>query len=111
MENTKETKELVVGANTFVVRTYLTGREVRNIQSAMMSSLEMKQKNGEAEITGFKGEMLALQEDKQIQTVVVSVNGSTDNILNFVLDLPKEEYDQVVAYVKEVSEGKKQASN
>jgi len=111
MENTRETKELIVGAHKLVVKTYLTGRELRIIQNEMMDNLEMKQKSGETEITGFKGALLRAQEDKQITTTVLSFDGSTEGILDKVLDLPAFEYQEVVAYIKEITEKKEVASS
>jgi len=107
----KETKQITVGAHSVELRTYLTGRESRDIQSAMLNNLEMKQKDGASEISGFKGEMLSLQQDKQITTVVVSMDDSKENILNRILDLPLEEYNVIIKEVEEVATGKKQASS
>ena len=68
----------------------------------------MSQKNGAQEITGFKGSMLADRQDMQIKMVVVSIDGKTENIVNAVLDLPSTESEQIMDYVKELTEPKKE---
>ena len=105
--NTRETKELNIGEHKVVVNTYVTGREMRNIESSMMDKLEMSQKGKEQEITGFKGSMLSERQDMQIKAVVVSVDGRSENIIDAVLDLPTTESEQILDYVKELTEPKK----
>lgn len=110
-ENTRETKVLEIGSHEVVVHTYVTGRELRNIESAMLDKLEMSQKGKEQEITGFKGSMLADRQDMQIKAVVVSVDGKTENIVDLVLDLPAQESEQIMDYVKELTEEKKEEAD
>lgn len=106
----RETTTLVVGANTLTVLTYLTGRELRDIQNAMLDNLDMKQKNGETEIGGFKASMLSAQQDKQIEIIVKKFNEETSDIVNKVLDLPSDEFQIVTDYLKKITEKKGQAS-
>ncbi len=110
-ENTRETKELQIGTHTVIVNTYVTGREMRNIESAMMDKLEMSQKDGTPEITGFKGSMLSDRQDMQIKAVVVSVDGASENIIDAVLNLPATESEQIMDYVKELTEPKKEQAD
>jgi len=111
MENTRETKEVTIGAHTFTLHTYITGRESRLVQTEMINNLEMKQANGSPEISGFKGELIALQEDRLISAIVTVMDGSSENIIDRILDLPTDEYDAILKEVRTVAEGKKQASN
>lgn len=106
----RETKILKIGENEVKVVTYLTGREMRDIQSSMLSKLEMKQKGDEVEMSGFNGAMVQSQEDQQIIAVVKEVNGSTEDILGKVLDMRSEDYFAVVEYVKSIAEKKEVAS-
>lgn len=106
----RETKTITAGGNTLKVVTYLTGREMRDIQSAMLSKLEMKQKGEEMEMSGFNGAMVHGQEDQQILAVVKEVNGSTEDILAKVLDMRAEDYYTVLDYVKSIAEKKEPAS-
>lgn len=103
----RETKTLDIGNHKIVVNTYLTGREVRDIDSALMDKLEIRQVGKSQEISGLKGSMLKEQEDMQIKAVVVSIDGSSDNIVDRLIDLPHEQYQQVMQHIKIVV-GKKE---
>ena len=107
----RETKEIKIGEHTVVVNTYLTGREVRDIENALIDKLEMKQTPSGQEISGIKGSVLKEREDNQIKAVVVSMDGSADNLLNRLLDLPAGQYDEVMVYVKTLTEKKEVATN
>jgi hypothetical protein len=67
----------------------------------------MRQRGGEQEVTGFKGTVLAEAQDSAIRLVVVSVDGQTDNVVDRVLDLPSQDYKEIIAAINEVTEGKK----
>lgn len=107
----RETKNLSVGSHTLQVVTYLTGRELREIQSAMMEHVEMKTKGEDTEMSGFKVGMLALKEDKQIELVVKKFDDKTEGVKDMVLDLPRLEYKIVMEYITELTEGKEPASS
>lgn len=107
MSNERETKTVNVAGHEVVMYTYITGREARNIESTLMDKLEMKQKGGEQEISGFKGSMLTERQDMQIKAVIVSVDGKTDDVVGAVLDLPSKESEEIMTYVKELTESKK----
>lgn len=104
----REQKEITIGTHKLTVNTFVTGRELRDIESAMMDKLEMKQKGGEQEISGFRGSMLKEREDAQIKAVVVAFDGATDDVVNKVLNLPAPEYREVMDYVNGVTEPKKE---
>lgn len=106
-ENTRETKTLEIGGHKVVVNTYVTGREMRRIEQVLLDKLEMKQKGGENEVSGFKGAMMADRQDMKITAVVVSVDEKTDKIVDQVLDLPSDLAEEIMAYVDELTEPKK----
>lgn len=110
-ENKRETKELEVGNHKLVVHTYVTGREMRNIESAMMDKLELSQKGDEQKITGFKGSMIADRQDMQIEAVVVSIDGTTENVVDAILDLPATESEQIMDYIKSLTEPKNEEAD
>ena len=111
----RETKEIKVGEHTLVVNTYLTGREARTIEGVMMDKLEMSQstkdgdEKGETMITGFKGSILSDRQDLQVKAVIVSFDGKTENILDTILDLPRDDSEEVMKIVSEIAEPKKKA--
>jgi hypothetical protein len=104
----RETKQITVGSHTITVNTFVTGRELRDIESAMLDKLEMKQTGGAQEISGFRGSMLKEREDAQIKAVIVDLDGTAEDLVNRVLNLPAPEYREVMAYVSEITEPKKE---
>jgi len=113
----RETKEIKVGEHALIVNTYLTGREARSIESLMMDKLEMSQstkdgeEKGETMITGFKGSLLSDRQDFQVKAVIVSFNGKTENILDTILDLPRNDSEEIMKIVSEIAEPKKKAND
>jgi len=108
---TRETRVIKVGSHEIVCKSYLTGREVREIENQMLNQLEMNQKNGQPEISGFKASMMRQQEDQYLTSVVVSLDGNAEDILNRLLDLPGPTYKLVVETVKEIVEKKEVAAS
>lgn len=112
--NDRETKTLVlkdanaeIGKHAVVVKTYLTGRELREIDAASVSSLNLT--SGEkVERTKLTESFYTMRQDKQIEAVVVSVDGETENIVDRVLDLPGSVSLTVIDHVLSVAEPKKE---
>lgn len=108
MENQRETKELEVQGHKFIMNTYVTGRDLREIESAMLTDIQVTQRGEEQEMSGFNSKMLEARQDAKIKAVVVSIDGKTENIIDLVLDLPAPIYNEVMVYVNELTEPKKE---
>lgn len=95
------------GGYEIEMRDYITGREYRLIQSVFLSGMEVRVGvEGTPEMNNaMKPEMIDLAQDKTIEILIVSVNGNKENVLQSVLDMPKDDFDQVVAAMNEVSNG------
>lgn len=114
----RETKEVTVAGYKLVVLTYMTGRELRETQRVLLEKLELGQDaNGKTEVSGLKGDMIMLQQNKYVETLVKSVTRPTGEvvtgaeILNAILDLPAKDSVAILEYVSSVAEGKEVASN
>lgn len=105
--NERETKVLEVGTHKVKVHTYVTGRELRNIEAALYDDMQIKQKGAEQEVSGISGKVLQARQDAQILAVVVEFDGVKENIIDAILDLPGTEYATVIEYVKSLTEPKK----
>jgi hypothetical protein len=84
---------------------YLTGREAAEIKAIMLSSLKMTMSDLESkkvDMGGLSGEVLAQQERKTLETLLVSVNGEVENAVEKLLDLPSTEYDAVLKKIEEI---------
>jgi hypothetical protein len=91
--------------NTIVLRSYLSGREAADIKSIMLSSLKLSMNDFESkkiDMGGLSGTVLAEQERKTLDYLVVSLNGETENAVEKLLDLPSTEYDAVLKEIEKI---------
>ena len=102
---TRETETLDVKGHQVVVNSFLTGRDMREIQTSMYADLQLKQKGLEQEMTGISGKTIVAREDAQIKAVIVSIDGNTD-VVNALLDLREDAYEAILAVVKEKADPK-----
>lgn len=110
--NVRETKEVTVAGHKLVVLTYMTGRELRETQRVLLEKLELTQGNtGKTEVTGLKGDMMMLQQNKYVEIIVKSFDGKTERIVDDILDLPAKDSVAIMDYVTAIAEGKEIASN
>lgn len=112
MQTNRETKELKTGVNTLVVKTYITGGEMNEIEDMLLDKMSLNNTSGKVEVQTLNGKMLREQRNKLIELVVVSVNGVAENILEAVKNLPYDEYKKVTDYVESLGGmGKEVASS
>lgn len=116
----RETKEFkTAGGRVIVARTYLTGKEMRDIRDCFIgeAEVELNQPNQtkgadkKLPISGIKGAVISKSEDISIEALIVSVDGKTENILETVWNLPVADYDEVVAYINTITNPKKDKSD
>ena len=102
----RETHEIVtpLKGQTLVCLDWINGREKQKIDGAMFRSLDtvgdgisMKPKMNET--------MLASRENAAIEAVVISINGSTENIVDTVLDMHVKDFDLVLKHAQQIVEG------
>ena len=99
------------------LKTYITGREKRAINEVFFRDMVMRQHGAEPEISGMKGSTTIEAENKAFEAVIESVTPAgrtqiTDRkaILDFILDLPLEDYNAVVAAVNDIANPKVEAT-
>lgn len=95
-----------IGGHEIVLLDYVTGLEVRAIKNVFMKKMDVKQ-DKEGPSAAFNGEVTFEAEDKSIETVVVSVDGVTENVVDAVLSLPSNDYDEVIRAINETTDPKK----
>ncbi len=109
MSNERETKEVKIGSHILIVKTYITGREARDIESAFMDKLDLSQSQEKGtEIKSFKAGQLKEKQDMQVKSVVVSFDGQKENVLDLILDLPVAESEEVMNVIRDIAEPKKE---
>ena len=99
------------GGHTVVLKTYLSGRESKEIETVMYSALKMNPDNIEELPDGRKkikmsdvsAEFIVEQEKKLIEVMLVSIDGTAENAFERLLDLPSPEYDAVKAEIEKLT--------
>lgn len=105
----RPTKKINISSGEVVLKEWITGRESEFIGEPMnLLKLQYSQDGGR--VTKIGGEMevgKAKQESihRAISSVVISVNGKVENVLDLVLDLPKKDYELVIKEVDKVITG------
>jgi hypothetical protein len=93
MENT--TTHTIDG-HTFVLRSFITGRQAMEITSVDSEQPKLKE---------------AMLVKKMIEVVVISVDGKTEGVVDTVLDMPMAIFSEIVSEVSSVVEGKKKEAS
>lgn len=93
----RETKEIKLGEHTFVLKTYATGRETQAIQSVYFKGTKIGISDGTPTFSDLDPSVQFDVQQEMVRQMVVSLDGSTENIVDRVLDLPNEEYVEIIA--------------
>ena len=102
MGNEQETK-IITTPNTgkeVVLKAWITGRDKRAIQSVYSDDMVIGQDN---KVSGIKASTINDAKDKTIELVVISIDGSEEDVLNKILDLPSKDYDFVISEIDKVT--------
>jgi hypothetical protein len=97
-----------------VANTYITGKEMRDVRDCYIGNADVdfnKTGKGQIPLNGVKGDTISKSEDVAIESLIVSVNGETENIVEIVGNLPSEDYDEVVKYINSITSPKKAESD
>lgn len=100
----RETKKIITSGNKEIeIYTYITGGEARQIQNIFLEGMKFKV-SGEGQTTSneMSASLASVAQDKVIELLVVSVNGVKENVLKAMLDLPKNDFDEVLTEIDKV---------
>lgn len=95
------------GGTKAVIKTYLTARESNQLKQVLYANLKMSMTDlstGKTAVQDIPATVLLDQERKAIELLIVSLDGSVENIADRLLDLPASEYDTLVAEVNKVAQ-------
>lgn len=92
-----------VGKAEVEIKSWITGREAEYIDELMYEAVAVKaDMTGKADIGSIDlKKIISETTHRKIETFVVSVAGSKENILNSVLDMHEDDYQFVVASIDE----------
>lgn len=94
------------GGHEVVLKTYLTAREANQLKQVLYKSINMSMTDiasGKTEIKDIPATALLEQEREALKTVIVSLDGNQENVVERLLDLRSDEYDAVIAEVNKVT--------
>lgn len=99
----RETKKITtpIGKQVVEMKTYLTGREKRALTNIYLKG-NLSFNLDDKDIKGFKGDILEEAENFAWKTVIVSIDGKTENIVDTILDMRAEDYQAIVKAVNEI---------
>jgi hypothetical protein len=98
----RETKTIKIGNNEFVVKTYASAREANAIKQAYFKGTKVEVVDEKPRISEFNPTAQQEVEKEMVSQIVVSLNGSIDNVLEKALDLPAAEYNSLVKTLDEI---------
>jgi hypothetical protein len=99
----RETKEITlpVSNKVVVLKSYLIGREKRALTNIFFGKgLNVNLEGG---VSGLDAASIEAAQELAWNTVIVSVDGKTDDIVNSILDLRSEDYQAVTEAVNAVT--------
>ena len=103
-----ETKkiETPLGKNKIELKEYITGRDLRKIRAVFAKDLEFGLSDGKTETNKIKaGELTVEAENIAIDTVIISIDGERENLVDKVLDMQSEDYEFVIKEINKVTQG------
>lgn len=98
----RETKILEIGGHKIEIKTYVTGGEAREIQGVLLKNVKV---GDGGDIGKINATVMTESQDKAIEMIVESFDESKDDILKKVLDLPKNDFDELVLEINKSQEG------
>jgi len=104
----RETIKIItpVDKHEVVLNAWITGKEVREIQSPFMDimNVSVKDRKPDVEINNTSA-AFEKSENKTIELVVVSVDGVSEGVLAKVLSMKGKDYEFVYKKVNEITSG------
>lgn len=105
----RETKEVVVDGHTLKVLAYITGREQRGVQASLYETVDID--GGTGEVSNIKGSLMLVQQEKYAELIVKEIDGSSENILDRILNMPAVTTAKILLLASNISQGKEAAIN
>ena len=106
MSEDRETHTIVtpVKGHIVILKSWINGREKQKIDGAMFSNIATEGQ-GDQMRPKMSESMIANRENATFETVVVSVDGNSDDVVCQVLEMKAKDYEFVLKQVEDVTEG------
>lgn len=105
----RDNKEIItpIGQQKIRIKAWLTARERRSIRAVLLEGVEFSTKEGDTEnlMSNYKMNASSMDkmQDKTLETVIVDINGSPENVLEAVLDMREEDYNFIIKEIDKVT--------
>ena len=90
-----------VDGHELELKAWLTGREKREISNLFLNSATMI--GGKVDDLKITSDIVNKAQDLAFETVVISVDGKTENIIDAILDMKGDDFDFVVIEINKIS--------
>lgn len=113
MNENRATKEVKTkGGHTVVIKSFLTGKEMKEYNGVLYEHLSVKagkinlgEREVENEFVGnvsdIPGSVLLALDDKMVELCVMSVDGKEGNVKEDLEALPANDYSEIIATLRE----------
>lgn len=98
----RETKEISFGKHKAVVKTYATAREHQTIQKALLKDAKFDVVGETPKLNDFDPTVLFSLHEEMVRQMVVSLDGSAEQIVDRYLDLPSADAEELVKVLDEL---------
>lgn len=103
----RATQEIRIGDHAYVVKTYATAREANEIQQAYFKGTKLEVVGAEPKISEFNPGVQFDVHQEMVRQTVVSMDGSAEDIIERCLELPSDEFDELVQALDAIVSKKK----
>ena len=83
------------------LKVWITGREKRELRNIFLENVKFNENKPES--IGNSADIINQAENKAIETVVVSVNEDSKDILNKILEMKAKDYDFVIREINKIT--------
>lgn len=81
------------------VYEYMNAGEARQVQQVYLEGMGMRVVDGKPAMDEMSAELMTKAQDKTLEILVAKVDGSEEKKLERLLELPKVDFDEVVAFI------------
>lgn len=92
------------GGHIAKIVQYITGGEMEDIDDSVAKAMQIDQSG---RVTAATGSVLGARRNVQFEVCLKSLDGSTENLIERLRALPKEDYLEIRKAIEEVVDGKK----
>lgn len=103
----RDSKEIQIDGHSFIVKTYASAREANAIQQAYFKGTKVEVVGDQPKISEFNPGIQQEVEKELISQMVLSLDGTTDNMVERCLDFPNDVYADLVSQLDALVSKKK----